>query len=55
MTGQTTSSNFPTTSGAYDTSYNSSGDGYADVFISKLDSGLTSLLSSTYLGGSGSK
>ena len=52
VTGQTTSSNFPTTSGAYDTSYNSSGDGYADVFISKLDSGLTSLLSSTYLGGS---
>ncbi len=51
--GFTNSRNFPMTSGAYDTSYNGSGDGIFDVFVSKLNSGLTSLLTSTYLGGSG--
>jgi hypothetical protein len=47
VVGQTSSSDFPVTTGAYDTSVN--GD---NMFVSKLDSSLTSLISSTYLGGS---
>ena len=49
VTGMTQSENFPATEGAYDTSYNG---GNYDVFISKLNYTLTSLLASTYLGGS---
>lgn len=49
VTGTTLSKDFPTTIGAYDTSYNS--DVCDDVFVSKLNGNLTTLLASTYLGG----
>jgi hypothetical protein len=49
VTGYTYSSNFPTTTGAYDQKFNSTD--YADIFISKLSPDLTTLLASTFLGG----
>ena len=47
VVGYTGSANFPTTPGAYDTSFN----GESDVFITKLDPTGTYLIFSTYLGG----
>src|SRR3990167_9426080 len=48
VTGHTHSPSFPTTPGAYDTSYNGNGD----IYVSKLDKDLTTILVSTFLGGS---
>ncbi|MFO0795395.1 MAG: SBBP repeat-containing protein [Candidatus Brocadiaceae bacterium] len=53
VTGTTSSPNFPTTPGAFDTSINDSNYANAsDAFVSKLKGDLTTLLVSTYLGGS---
>ena len=49
LSGHTLSAGFPTTAGAYDTSLNGGGD----IFVTKLDPTGTSLVYSTYLGGSG--
>jgi hypothetical protein len=50
ITGHTASADFPTTPGAFDTSYNG---GLYDVFVSKLDTGGSILEYSTFLGGPG--
>jgi len=47
ITGKTYTAAYPTTTGAYDVSFN----GYGDAFITKLNTTGTSLLFSTYLGG----
>jgi len=46
LAGETNSSDFPVTASAFDTTHN----GNNDVFLAKLDAGLTTLLASTYLG-----
>jgi hypothetical protein len=48
VAGQTSSTNFPTSANAYDTSFN----GEEDIFISKFDSSLKILIASTLLGAS---
>jgi len=47
ISGYTSSFNFPTTSGAFDTSYN----GYGDGFVAKLNPGGSTLIYATFLGG----
>lgn len=47
VAGKTLSDDFPTTTNAYDASYNG---GY-DIYLSKFNSGGTALLASTYIGG----
>jgi hypothetical protein len=49
--GGTTSADFPVSASAYDTTYN----GDSDTFVAKLDSDLTHLMWSTFLGGSGTE
>ena len=48
LTGNTYSADFPTTPGAFDTTYNDA----SDVFVTKLDANGAALGYSTYLGGS---
>jgi hypothetical protein len=50
VVGLTLSSDFPTTAGAYDRSYNG-----GDTFVAKLSAGGDALMWSTFLGGSGSE
>jgi hypothetical protein len=50
ITGETSSSDFPTTPGAFDTTYN----GGADAFVTRLKADGSSLQTSTYLGGTSS-
>ncbi len=49
LTGNTNSSDFPTTPGAYDPTINSTI--FSDTFVTKLDSAGSSLVYSTFLGG----
>ena len=57
VTGGTTSSDFPTTSGVYQTTYGGADGGYqsvnGDVFVTKLNPSGSALVYSTYLGGFG--
>ena len=49
ITGKTTSSDYPTTTGAFDMSHNM----YDDINVTKLNSTGTALIYSTYIGGTG--
>jgi hypothetical protein len=50
VTGETSSADFPTTAGAFDTTFNG---GFRDAIVTKLNPAGTALVYSTYLGGSG--
>lgn len=53
VTGNALSTNFPTTTGAFQTTNNSTEGGF-NAFITKLNTGATELVYSTYLGGTAS-
>jgi uncharacterized protein with FMN-binding domain len=48
ITGFTRSNDYPTTSGVHDTTFNG---GNSDIFVTKLNTDLTQLISSTFIGG----
>jgi Carboxypeptidase regulatory-like domain/Beta-propeller repeat len=48
VTGYTESTGFPTTAGVFDTTFN----GFSDVFVTKLNAAGSSLIYSTFIGGS---
>ena len=50
MTGETRSTDFPTTAGAAQTTH---AGGFSDAFVTKLNATGSGLVFSTYLGGSG--
>ena len=50
VTGSTSSANFPTTTGAFNTTY---GGGVSNAFVTRVGVGGTTLAYSTYIGGSG--
>ncbi|MBE0450723.1 MAG: SBBP repeat-containing protein [Clostridia bacterium] len=52
VVGSTIYSSYQTTIGAYDEVFNGS-NGYRDIFVSKFDNEMTTLLASTFLGSSG--
>jgi hypothetical protein len=51
ITGYTESDDFPTTPGAFDETFNATGDAWEDGFVAKLSANGDSLFFSTYLGG----
>jgi len=56
LTGFTVSADFPTTLGAFQTSFGGSGPAFGgDAFVTKLDAAGSGLIYSTYLGGSDSE
>jgi len=55
ISGTTSSADFPTTPGVVDDTYTGGEKHSGDAFISKLDTSLSSLMSSTYLGESGNE
>jgi len=52
ITGETSSTDFPTTTGSYQGSHASTADGSYDVYVAKLNAAGTALVYATYLGGS---
>jgi hypothetical protein len=55
ITGQTYSTDFPVTQGAFQTTNHAAAIGNVNAFVAKLNSAGTALVYSTYLGGSGTR
>ncbi len=51
IAGETPNSDFPTTPGAFDTSYDDDPGNYRDIFVTKMNSSGSALVYSTFLGG----